>query len=121
MSWKWFFKIFTRTPAIIPTDPWEGSGSTYVAGFQNNLDRVAQTLSRKGFSVRSRFNREFGYAELYVPEAGIIAHVRVHGSDCAPYEAVITPLSLSKGVRELLTNAFPFPVKFRNEHDFVTI
>ena len=95
-------------------DPWKGSEGFYVAGFRRHLDKIAKALSQKDRAVYTRFNSELRCAELCVPFGDVLARVAVHGECCAPYEAVITTLSLPEGAKALFTEAFsPLPVEFK--------
>lgn len=108
----------TSTPAVKRVDPWRGSSGFYVDSFRQKLDEIADALSREGQPVRTRFNLAGKCAELYVPEGEemgevVIAQVAVHGSEWAPYEAVVTPLSLSDAARTVIDEIIPLRVKFR--------
>ena len=113
---KWLRRGLKRASATMLRliDPWEGSEEFYVAGFRRHLDKVAKALSQKDQTVYTRFNSELKCAELCVPFGDVLARVAVHGEACTPYEAIITPLSLPEGAKELFAETFsPLPVEFK--------
>ena len=97
-----------KKPAVVTVktvDPWKGSGCCYIgeARFRRALEGIAEMLSREGRLVLTRFIPEFTCAELYVPGEYAVAHVAVHGSECATYEAVITPIALRECEKNLFS------------------
>ncbi len=108
---NWFKR--RATELIVTINPWEGSGGFYVAGFRRHLEGIAQKLSEAGWRrVKVSFNQEFGCAELHDADKGIIARVKVHGSECSPYEAIVRT-DLPAEMKEHFSKAFPFDTRFQ--------
>ncbi len=94
-------------------DPWTESGGTYVATFRRHLDDIARRLSEQGWRrVQTSFNSDFGCAELHDADKGVIARVKVHGSECSPYEAIVRT-DLPDDMKALFSGFLPVRVKFQ--------
>ena len=95
------------------SDPWSGSGCSYVSLFRKQLDEIAGGLSQADRPVRTRFNTKLNCVELHVPFGEAIAQVVVHGEMCSPETAIVTSISLSESAKGLFAKIMPFPVEFR--------
>ena len=101
-----------ETASAIHLDPWQGSKGFYVRKYRAELEYVAKLLSNSSREVRVRFIPEFQVAELYVPDKYVVAHIAVHGSECAAYRAFVTPCALKKNEQAILEKKIPLKVIF---------
>lgn len=113
MLGKWLRRRKAALPTII--DPWLHAEGTYVGGFRKQLSEIAEELSKTSWRrVKVCFNPDFGCAELYDVDKGVIARIKVHGSECSPYEAIIrTDFPLSAKVQVLFSRVLPVRVEFQ--------
>lgn len=110
---KWLRRRKEALPTII--DPWFHAEGTYVGSFRKQLSEIAEELSKMSWRrVKARFDPDFGCAELYDVDKGVIARVKVHGECCAPYEAIVrTDNPLLPQVQGLFSRILPVRVEFQ--------
>lgn len=105
-------------------DPWAGSGGMYVGAYRRPIEAICEqleTLEREGPSPKDvvfgcRFLSSEKAAEVYECLHGVVvsrlALVKVHGSECAPYEAIVIG-ALSKEEQEVFDKNLPTRVVFQ--------
>ena len=107
----WFKKagtIIARVLKISKRDPWgKCHDSYYVYHFRTVLDSIAKKISLQEGSppVYTRFNPHLRAAELHSRD-GVLARVKMRGSEGVPYEAVVAS-NLPKASRALFRESFP--------------
>ena len=106
----WFNKPVQHKP---PKDNWAGcDGGFYVHDYRSGLENVAQELwNDSGPKVYTRFDPVSKAAEILTDRYGVLAVVNVHGSEGAPYEAVI-------GLNPLLKSEVTAQIKEKIRHMF---
>jgi len=89
-------------------DPWKEKEivHTYVARFREAFEKFAEELSKTGLPVRVRPNSKQVCIEVYFECGIVLFQVNVHGCMGSPYEAVITAIALTEGMKDEIRKIF---------------
>jgi hypothetical protein len=95
---------------------WNWYETVYVAQYRKELQRVAKELRNHGYPLaRACLNRQQGCIRIYtwLGFGSVVAAIRMHGSEGAPYMAIVTsPSPLSEKSKELFKKAIRFTIRF---------